>query len=184
MAAPIKPQAARRFMSGYLTRLAAAGLLGASAVAAARAQTAAAPPAEHCEGTLCDLYYGTRPASAAGTTPATSPAAGGGLTSWFGRGAGPANAPPPVPASSANGYMALGAGGVLGSKQEHCSGTLCDLYYGSSASSDPATKQEASATSGPAAVPEPVVPHRHIVHESETRPKCSSPTADPWHCYR
>ena len=29
------------------------------------------------------------------------------------------------------------------------------------------------------------VAHRHIVHESETRPKCAtSGGADPWHCFR
>lgn len=181
MVASVSLPAAKR-PARRLARWAGAALIAASPVAAARAQTAAAAsPPDRCEGTLCDLYYSTHTAPAAGAASAAAPAASG-LSNWFSRGAGPTNAQPLAPASPGNGYMAMGAGGVLGPKQERCSGTLCDLYYGSSPSSDAGNTQQASTTA--VAAPEPIVPRRHIPHESETRPKCSSPTADPWRCYR
>lgn len=161
---------------------------------AARAQDA---KPDRCEGTLCDLYYSGKgepaktsatqtsaPAGAtgsmpAGATPVTVPSTGG-LLNFFKPST--AKLPESPPATSTNSYMHLGGGGLLGGSGEPCSGTLCDLYHGTTSTSG---QQEASAAGAtPIATPEPQVPHRHIVHESETRPKCSSPSADPWRCFR
>ena len=171
----------------------------------ARAQQAAAP-GDHCEGTLCDLYYGARgntsdtakrasaPVSGvpAGATPVVAPSgtsllSGNPLSRWFGSSSDGTRPPPPPsePASANNSYMHMGTGGLLGDKQQRCTGTLCDTFYGSSPTEPEApapAQQQASATSAAAA--EPVIAYRHIPHESETRPKCSSPTADPWRCFR
>ena len=78
-------------------------------------------PGERCEGTLCDLYYGSRgndaatpaqPAAAGTPTPVVAPS--GGLMNWFGRSNGPANAQPAEPPSATNSYMSMGGGGLLG----------------------------------------------------------------------
>ncbi len=185
--------------------------LGLVIASSAGAEPAAAPPADRCEGTLCDLYYGSRgntadttakPASAsvagvpAGATPIMVPSSGtllsgNPLSRWFGgnSSSGTASARPVTPsepdATASNSYMHLGTGGLLGDKHERCTGTLCDTFYGSSPTEPAATgsgQQQASAT--PAAAAEPVIAYRHIPHESETRPKCSSPAADPWRCFR
>ena len=175
---------------------------------AARAQQAAAP-AEHCEGTLCDLYYGARgnsadpapkPATApvagvpAGATPVMAPTGTSLLSSnplsrLFGGSASDGSRPPPPesePATATNSYMHMSTGGVLGDKQQRCTGTLCDTFYGS-APAEPeapaAARQQATSVTAAAAA-EPAIAYRHIPHESETRPKCSSPAADPWRCFR
>ena len=170
----------------------------------ARAQQAA--PADHCEGTLCDLYYGTRgnaadtpakPATApvpgvpAGATPMMAPTGASLLNSnplsrLFGGGTSDSSRPPPPdsePASSGNSYMHMGTGGVLGTSQR-CSGTLCDTYYGSSTAEATAPAGGRQPATVAAAAPEPTIAYRHIPHESETRPKCASPAADPWRCFR
>lgn len=196
-------------VSARIVSAAAFSLAIAGAAMAEQAQPAAAP-ADRCEGTLCDLYYASRPnvpeagpakpvATAPGipagatalTVPSGNPLSrlfGGGGSSSGGSSAGSsAEARLPVPesepASASNSYMHLGGGGILGSRNEPCSGTLCDVYHGFSPAEPSAGQQQASAA-GEAAPVEPPVPHRHIVHESETRPKCSSPAADPWRCFR
>ena len=190
--------------------VALAGLV-LSTAGLARAQSA---PGAQCESTLCDLYYGARgntpdavpptavtaPGVPTGATPLTVPS-GSGLLGWFGGnssrnanlgggagtpGGAPRLAPPPSEdASSSNSYMHLGTGGILGDHSQRCTGTLCDTFYGSSPT-EPAmpapTGQQAAMA--PATGREPVVARRHIPHESETRPSCNSPAADPWHCMR
>ena len=170
-----------------------------------------AAPADHCEGTLCDLYYGSRgsavdtvakPVTASvpgvpnGATPLMAPSGGSLLTGnpisrWFGSGSSsdPSMRPPPPPdepAAATNSYMHMGSGGLLGDTKQRCSGTLCDTLYGSSPSEPTAPesgqRQAAATTAGSSG--EPAIAYRHIPHESETRPKCSSPAADPWHCFR
>ena len=187
--------------------------LGLLIAGTARAeQAAAAPPADRCEGTLCDLYYSSKgntvdaaakPASTpvagvpAGATPIMAPSSGtllngNPLSRWFGGSsssetAGARPTPPSEPAASAsNSYMHLGSGGLLGDKQERCTGTLCDTFYGSSPT-EPASAgagQQRTFATPVASAAEPVIAYRHIPHESETRPKCSSPAADPWRCFR
>lgn len=148
----------------------------------AQAQQAGAAPADRCEGTLCDLYYGSRGSAAetapkqasapvagvpAGATPIMAPSSGTLLTGnplsrWFGGSSSsdPATtrpqAPPSEPASATNSYMHLGTGGLLGDKQERCSGTLCDFYYGSSPS-EPATAGQRQAATSTASAAEPVI---------------------------
>ena len=147
-------------------------------------------PGERCEGTLCDLYYGSRGSAPATTSaqPATSAptpvvAPSGGLMNMFGRSNGPANAQPAEPPSASNSYMSMGGGGLLGGRQERCEGTICDVYYGSSSKAG-ADGTAAAPAAQRQAFAEPPVVRRHIPHESEFRPKCSSPNADPWRCYR
>ena len=178
--------------------------LGLLITGTARAeQAAAAPPADRCEGTLCDLYYSSK-GNTADTTREAGERSGRGrpgrshadhgtssgtllngnpLSRWFGGSSSSADgghtpdASDRGAAAASNSYMHLGSGGLLGDKQERCTGTLCDTYYGSSpaepASAGPG-QQRASATPVASAA-EPVVAYRHIPHESETRPKCSSP---------
>lgn len=158
-------------------------------VPAAWADDKPLPPGAPCEGTLCDWYHSTHsdtasvPATAGGATQVTAPS--GGLLNWFGKSNGPKNAQPAEEPSATNNYMSMGGGGLIGGSKERCTGTLCDTYYGSSpapGAQAPASQQQ--ATAAPAAPAEPRVPYHHVVHESETRPKCSSPTADPWRCFR
>ena len=179
--------------------------LGLLFTGSARAQQAAAAP-EHCEGTLCDLYYSVHGNAAdaapkpsatavagvpAGATPLMAPS-GNPLTSnplsrLFGGGSSTASTLPPPPdsepATASNSYMHLGTGGVLG-HSDRCTGTLCDTFYGSSPSESaaPASAQQAAAT--PVSAAGSAIAYRHITHESETRPKCTSPAGDPWRCFR
>ena len=152
---------------------------------AAWADDGALPPGAPCEGTLCDWYHSTHsdtasaPATVGGATAVTAPS--GGPLSWFGRSSGPKNAQPAEEPSASNSYMSMSGGGLIGGSKERCTGTLCDAYYGSSpapSAQAPAGQQQTAASA------EPRVPYHRVVHESETRPKCSSPAADPWRCFR
>ncbi len=176
-------------------------LAGSALLFAGRADAQQAVSPQPCEGTLCDLYYsghGPAPAAASaatapglppGATPLLAPT--NPLSRLFGGGSSPSdgtpsNRPPPPPSEPAaanNSYMHLGGGGVLGGSGQRCEGgTLCDLI-GSSSPAQPAAGEEQQAAAVAVPVEAPVV-HRHILHETETRPKCSSPNADPWRCYR
>lgn len=175
-------------------------VLSAALVPLAFAQEA---KSDRCEGTLCDLYYSgkgepektgaTQSAAPTMLTTATLPAGAKALTApssasgFFGflkPSSSGGSVPTSEPEAATNSYMHLGTGGLLGSGNERCSGSLCDLYYHGSPTSESSGSQQVSAAGFTAAPAEAPVPHRHIVHESETRPKCSSPNADPWRCYR
>ena len=180
-------------------------LAGLTLLFAAEADAQQAASQQPCEGTLCDLYYGGRgpaptPATAPATTPGLPPGAtpllaptnplsrlfGGGSSSSSGTPSDRLPVPPSEPATSNNSYMHLNGGGLLGSGGQRCEGgTLCDLIGSSSPAqpTDVGQRQAAAGNAGTVPVEPPVV-HRHILHESETRPKCSSPNADPWRCYR
>lgn len=170
-------------------------------------------PSDRCEGTLCDLYYSGRGKSAdtttakpapapvpgvpAGATPVMAPSGTAQLSDstlkrWFGGWSDSSAHPPPPPSEPAtanNDYMHLGSGGLLGGKQERCTGTLCDAFYGSSPAEPttpaaPDQRQAAAQPAGGSASPEePAIAYRHIPHESEVK-KCSSPASDPWRCFR
>ena len=195
-------------VSAKIVGAAAFSFLLVSGVRAQQTQAVAAP-SDRCQGTLCDLYYGARgnaadmttakpaaPAVAgvpAGATPLTVPSnplsrlfGGGGSSASSGSTASTRPPPPPSePATATNSYMHLGTGGVLGGGDQRCTGTVCDLFYGTSPEEPAAGQQQAVAGSASmAARGEAPVVGRHIPHESETRPKCSSLSADPWRCYR
>lgn len=154
---------------------------------------------EHCSGTLCDFYYGTsssfddKPAPSKAPTPVTVPK-GTILGMFSGGNAQQEGAPGAAPAKRP--LVGVGGGGIAalarGEKAEQCSGTLCELYYGTSSSFDdkpaqPATTavpvSQVAAETAPDAAIETTPARRGF----ETRPepaRCASAGRDPWSCYR
>lgn len=173
------------------------------------AGAASAQTAQRCEGTLCDLYYGSSAAEATppGATPAPTPlmAPQGGILGFFSSGK---PAPQGGATQAAVPALAVQGGGVVGmmngAPQERCTGTLCDLYYGGpppehatpAALPQPAeAPRSARAPAGapglaPATVPDddeaPVRRGRRSVEAAprEEKPRCAAPASDPWRCYR
>ena len=145
--------------TAFSTRFFFAALMSAGLIGSAMAQQAN----DRCEGTLCDLYYGSNgnnaPPAPVGATPLTVPKAGF-LSNIFGgsqQAAAPATGAPAQPAPTRAPLVQVGGGGVLGmargAPQERCGGTLCDFFYGGPS---PEEQREAQRTENP----EPVQPTR------------------------
>ena len=163
----------------------------------AAAQQAAAP-AQRCTGTLCDLYYGTSesdapPPQQAAPTPLTVPKSGI-LDHFFSGGQAAQPGTPSAPAAAAPGSLVSVQGGGLagrlsGAPEERCTGTLCDLYYGSTPSEAPVAQASAQAAPGPAVVPETAPrtvrkARTAEVAERQEKARCAAAGRDPWQCYR
>ncbi len=170
---------------------------------------AVAEDSERCSGTLCDLYYTVRPApqpaaapssQQASATPVTVPSTGG-ILNFF------KNSPPAATAATsgaapAKPFMYL----TDGTKYDHCTGTLCDAYYGSSLNKPAAPPPQQQASTGSANTPAgtsltpprpapsaeqialaKAMQQRRAAQDAQEQAKAKCRLAggsDPWHCFR
>lgn len=183
------PSSTKRPSTRFNAILLVSAMLAAGGATAAFAQ-------DRCTGTLCDWYYGSSAPSTedqsvakpAAPTPLMVPTfkslfSGGATQQANGQGA----AAPAMPSR-----LRIGGGGLAavarGETSGRCSGTLCDLYYGSSA---PEPEEEAAAAPTAAAAPAPEAAAEpppgvryERVAEHEAKPRCAYSAQDPWKCYR
>ncbi len=151
---------------------------------------------DQCSGTLCDLFAKPSTASKSATpsavpakpegTPLTVPTlsmpTSGGLLNFFKSSSSdtPAAAAPSSQQAASAPFVRIEGG----RKEERCSGTFCDVYYGTIGSKS--SEQQATATpvsTGPATEAQYAVKRKEIA-EQQVKPRCVAPASDPWRCYR
>ncbi len=165
-------------------------------VETASAQTAPAPAAQPCSGTLCDLYYGGRGSTSTTSSPTnlsttqqgvpvTVP--GGNIFSGLFNSSGGTQAAPAGAAATNAQQGSTPFVRVVGGRpaNEPCTGTLCDLFH---SGDDPSPQQKPAAQQQASAAPavEPVTqrgPARKYVPTPQAKPICHN-DRDPWQCYR
>ena len=200
------------FFDAAATKSVASGLAPLALLALLATSSGAVADDDRCTGTLCDLYYAARPAQPASSaaqqatttqqqaTPVTVPSSGGILNFFKSSPAASASTPAAPGAPAAKPFVYF----TEGTHYDRCTGTLCDVYYGSS-SAKPAGQQQASTT-GSATVPAgaavtPARPaltaeqvalakamqQRRAAQEAHEQAKAKCRLAggsDLWHCFR